>query len=94
MEVSPAAGPLTDNAEPLSRPATTPPSAPAIKPEASGAPDANAIPKQSGSATKNTTSEEGRSLLQMGLNSFIMIKSPEIFTYRCKILSNPSATSN
>jgi hypothetical protein len=36
---------------------------PAINPENSGAPLANAIPRHSGNATKNTTTLDGKSLL-------------------------------
>ncbi len=59
--VSPAAGPLTCSAEPPTAPATTPPITAAINPAATGAPDANAIPSDSGTATRNTTREAGRS---------------------------------
>jgi hypothetical protein len=34
---------------------------PAIRPENNGAPEARAIPKHNGSATKNTTTEAGKS---------------------------------
>jgi hypothetical protein len=40
---------------------TIPPIIPAIRPENNGAPEARAIPKQSGNATKNTTTEAGKS---------------------------------
>jgi len=36
-----------------------PPTIPAISPENQGAPEPNAIPKQSGSATRNTTNAAG-----------------------------------
>ena len=42
---------------------------PAIIPEKSGAPEARAIPRHSGSATKNTTILAGKSLL-ISLNMF------------------------
>jgi len=45
-------------------PTTIPPTIPAIKPENSGAPLANAIPKHNGIATKNTTTLAGKSLLR------------------------------
>jgi hypothetical protein len=61
MAVSPAAGPLTLNWEPLSAPITIPPIIPAIRPLNKGAFEASATPKQSGSATKNTTIEAGKS---------------------------------
>lgn len=59
ITVRPAAGPLTLSCEPLSSPTTMPPAMPAIMPEKRGAPDPSAIPKQSGSATRNTTIDEG-----------------------------------
>lgn len=61
MTVSPAAGPLTCNAEPPSAPATTPPTTAAIRPATIGAPEASAMPSESGTATKNTTSDAGTS---------------------------------
>ena len=61
MTVNPAAGPLTCNGEPPSAPATTPPTMAAIRPASTGASDAIAIPSDSGSATRNTTSDAGRS---------------------------------
>src|SRR5688572_1595923 len=75
MVVRPAAGPLTLNAEPLKNPTTTPPTTPAIIPEKSGAPDANATPKQSGKATRNTTTAAGRSCLKFfsGLKFSLLI---------------------
>lgn len=54
MAVSPAAGPLTLNWEPLMNVTSNPPIIPAISPEYNGAPDASDIPRQSGSATKKT----------------------------------------
>jgi hypothetical protein len=47
-----------------------PPTIPAMIPEKSGAPDARAIPRHSGTATKNTTILAGRSLLS-SLNMFL-----------------------
>lgn len=60
MAVNPAAGPDTEMLELLIEPITRPPTIPAIIPDNGGAPDASAIPKQRGSATKNTTSPEGK----------------------------------
>jgi len=54
IAVNPAAGPETLVCEPLNIPTTMPPTIPAISPENSGAPDASAIPKQSGRATRKT----------------------------------------
>jgi len=48
MTVKPAAGPETLRYEPLKRETIRPP----IKPEYSGAPDASAIPRHKGRATK------------------------------------------
>jgi hypothetical protein len=59
IAVKPAAGPLTLNWEPLRAPMTMPPITPAIIPENKGALEPSAIPRQSGSATKNTTIEDG-----------------------------------
>ena len=61
ITVNPAAGPVTLNAEPLTVATRIPPIIPAIIPEKSGAPDANAIPKHKGNATKKTTNPAGRS---------------------------------
>ena len=59
----PAAGPLTLKREPLILPITIPPMIPEIMPEKNGAPEAKEIPKQSGKATKNTTTPAGISRL-------------------------------
>ena len=69
MAAKPAAGPLTPTLDPLMDPTTIPPTIPAIKPEKSGAPLANATPRQRGSATKNTTILEGKSDFKF-LNGF------------------------
>ena len=69
ITANPAAGPLTPSADPLAIPTMIPPIIPAIIPENSGAPDARAIPRQSGTATKNTTILAGRSLFS-SLNMF------------------------
>ena len=55
------AGPLMATAEPLAQYTTTPPAMPVMRPAMSGAPDAKAMPRQSGNATKNTTTAEGPS---------------------------------
>ena len=52
ITAKPAAGPLTPNWDPLKMPTTIPPTIPEIIPENKGAPEANAIPKQRGTATK------------------------------------------
>jgi hypothetical protein len=69
ITASPAAGPLTPSGDPLAIPTIIPPTMPAIIPEKSGAPEASAIPRHSGSATKNTTILAGKSLL-ISLNMF------------------------
>ena len=61
ITVKPAAGPVTLTFEPLARATTIPPTIPAMIPENSGAPDASAIPKHSGKATKKTTRPAGQS---------------------------------
>ncbi len=61
----PAAGPLTPICEPLKEPTIIPPTIPAINPDIRGAPEANAIPKQRGKATKNTTILAGISDLRL-----------------------------
>src|SRR4051794_26619990 len=62
MAVKPAAGPETLVCEPLRRATTRPPMTPLRMPDIIGAFEANAIPRQRGRATKNTTSPEDRSL--------------------------------
>jgi hypothetical protein len=61
MEVRPAAGPETLMGEPLKAPTTTPPMTPAMMPDMGGAPEPRAIPRQSGNATKKTTTDAGKS---------------------------------
>jgi len=56
----PAAGPETLIFEVLKNPMTIPPTIPEITPESGGAPDARAIPKHSGSATRKTTNPEAK----------------------------------
>jgi hypothetical protein len=62
MTARPAAGPLTPKADPLAKPTIIPPTRPAIIPENKGAPDAKAIPRHKGTATKKTTILAGKSL--------------------------------
>jgi len=54
IAVRPAAGPLTLNCDLLISVTTSPPMIPASNPEYMGTPEAKAIPRQRGSATKNT----------------------------------------
>jgi hypothetical protein len=74
--VRPAAGPLTLVCEPLIRPTTIPPMIPDIRPDRRGAPDANAIPRHSGRATKKTTMDDGRSffILEIIVCSFKRVR--------------------
>jgi hypothetical protein len=78
----PAAGPLTPCEESLMDPTTIPPIIPAIRPENRGAPLANAIPRQSGKATKSTTILAGISRLyveKMEVFSFIVFYRINLF---------------
>ena len=59
----PAAGPDTLNCDPLMNETTRPPIMPERMPEYNGAPEANAMPRQRGSATKKTERPAGRSYL-------------------------------
>ncbi|CDP85348.1 hypothetical protein BN975_02209 [Mycolicibacterium farcinogenes] len=59
--VNPAAGPLTCSGDPPRAPATMPPTIAAMMPASTGAPEATAMPRDRGRATKNTTSDAGRS---------------------------------
>ena len=64
ITVRPAAGPDTEVCEPERAPITIPPMTPAMIPEKRGAPDARAIPKHKGRATRNTTNPAGKSSLR------------------------------
>ncbi len=61
ITVKPAAGPVTLTFEPLASATTMPPTIPAMMPENKGAPEANAMPRQSGQATNNTPRPAGKS---------------------------------
>jgi hypothetical protein len=50
---------------------------PAISPENNGAPEARAMPKQSGRATRKTTTEDGKSVDQKFLKFINAIKRKE-----------------
>jgi hypothetical protein len=65
IAVRPAAGPVTLSEELLRNPTTIPPTTPETIPENKGAPDAKAIPKHKGKATKKTTKPEARSPLTL-----------------------------
>ena len=60
MAVSPAAGPDTEMLELLIAPTTIPPTIPEMIPDNGGAPDASAIPRHNGKATRKTTSPDGK----------------------------------
>src|SRR6516164_5868195 len=74
MTASPAAGPLTLTCDPDSAPISMPPAIPEMIPAKSGAPDAKAIPRHKGSATRNTTAPAGPSCLRE-LNSWLLGRS-------------------
>ena len=59
--LKPAAGPETISDDPLNEPTTTAPTMPEMMPEKSGAPDARAMPRQSGTATRKITIDAGMS---------------------------------
>lgn len=59
----PAAGPETASCEPLINETTIPPIIPDKSPAYKGAPEAKAIPRHSGSATRNTERPAGKSCL-------------------------------
>ena len=69
----PAAGPLTASGEPEIDPTKIPPIMPVITPAVGGKPDAMAIPKHKGMATKNTTIEAKKSLPKLALNWFSLV---------------------
>ena len=52
ITAKPAAGPLTPKGDPLAIPTTIPPTIPAIMPANKGAPEASAMPRHRGTATK------------------------------------------
>jgi len=59
----PAAGPETANGEPLMRETIIPPIIPESMPAYNGAPEASAIPRHKGNATKKTEIPAGKSYL-------------------------------
>jgi hypothetical protein len=64
ITVKPAAGPVTLKAEPLKNATKIPPTIPEIIPANNGAPEAKAMPKHKGRATKKTTKPAGKSSLR------------------------------
>jgi len=73
----PAAGPLTLVCDQLMDPTTIPPKIPEMTPDIKGAPEAKAIPRHKGNATKKTTKPAIRSLV-------IYLKFIKINSRRCK----------
>ncbi|GGB73643.1 hypothetical protein GCM10007424_11920 [Flavobacterium suaedae] len=65
IAISPAAGPDTLICELLNEPIIIPPIIPDSIPDNGGAPEANAIPKHNGNATKKTTKPDGKSALRL-----------------------------
>jgi hypothetical protein len=61
ITAKPAAGPLTLTDDPDKAATTKPPMMPEMMPEKSGAPEASAMPRQSGKATRKTTRPAGTS---------------------------------
>ncbi len=78
IAASPAARPDTFKFEPLKSPTITPHIIPAIKPDKSGAPEANAIPKHKCKATKNITILAGKSFLRFLKFIFLFLFKQEI----------------
>ena len=74
IAAKPAAGPLTPICEPLKEPTIIPPTIPAISPDIKGAPEANAIPKQRGKATKKTTILAGKSDFKLFIKIHFSLK--------------------
>lgn len=70
ITVNPAAGPLTLSEDPEIVATTMPPIIPVNNPANNGAPEAIAIPKHSGNATKNTTTLAGKSYFKSLFDSF------------------------
>lgn len=60
IAAKPAAGPETLMCEVLSEPITMPPTMPANTPDNGGAPEASAMPRHNGRATRKTTSPEAK----------------------------------
>ncbi|MNE72079.1 hypothetical protein D3C80_1679910 [compost metagenome] len=69
--------------ERLILPTTIPPIIPAIIPESGGAPEASAIPKHNGSATKKTTKPDGKSDLRLAKRFIFFVIIPKKFNTKC-----------
>jgi hypothetical protein len=65
IAVKPAAGPETLRCDLLKYPTTIPPITPEIIPANKGAPEAKAMPRHNGNATKKTTKPEAKSDLRL-----------------------------
>lgn len=80
ITVKPAAGPETESCDPLIDAVTIPPIMPVINPAKSGAPEAKAIPRHKGKATKNTTILAGKSFCKFFHKKYLFIKLKYEFT--------------
>ena len=83
IATNPAAGPATLICDELKAPITIPPIMPDTTPESGGAPDANAIPRHKGKATKNTTKPEAKFCLNKRVLSFseIIVSTTYFYLY-------------
>ncbi len=79
--ISPAAGPLIAKLLPLKKVVTIPAIIADSKPDIGVTPEATAIPKARGKATKATLTAAVRSLLQFSLSPFIPVEGIEIFIF-------------
>src|SRR5450830_73888 len=73
MTIKPAAGPLTLMAEPLNVATITPPMMPEIMPLIGATPDALAIPRHKGRATRKTTMPASRSVRRKDSSEVVFI---------------------
>ncbi len=76
IAVKPAAGPETLRFEVLKYPTTMPPTIPDMIPENNGAPEAIAIPKHKGSATRKTTKPDAKSDLRLAKRLIFFVILP------------------
>lgn len=88
IAVKPAAGPETLKWEVLKYPTTIPPIIPEIIPENKGAPDAIAIPKHKGNATKKTTKPEEKSDLRFAKKLLFFVIIPNIIINTKRVTLN------
>lgn len=73
IAVKPAAGPETLMCDWLKKPTTMPPTIPDIIPENKGAPEAIAMPKHKGKATKKTTNPEAKSTFRLAKKLLLLV---------------------